>query len=316
MKNKRFVALGDLIADFYYFENRLLAFDGGCTRYNVIANLSQFNQKCAVIGGCGNDKIGNTIIKRLNKLDIETSDIEFKNIFTRGFNLSIVKDKLPLISYKCSKNSPNSGESTWYDNSAEDISYFLDKVKKDDIIILDDLDEFSLAVINTFNNDKIIDIGNTKRMGLLKDNQLNELRNKFKIMQLNQRVIPYILRRINGTNLLDIRKFFMPELLIVTHDRNGAEFAFKDKIYEKKLLKVAEEIDPTGAGDAFLSVFVKEYYNKSKEIDEEFIDNSFMKATKLTYEVVQNVGGRGHIYGRKFDKGLNIKNNIDDGVDR
>ena len=51
-KERRFVALGDLIADCYYNGNKLLAVDSGSTRYNVIANLSQMDCQTAVIGGC------------------------------------------------------------------------------------------------------------------------------------------------------------------------------------------------------------------------------------------------------------------------
>lgn len=310
MENRRFIALGDLIADFYYNGTKLLAVDGGSTRYNVIANLACSNCRCAVIGGSGSDIIGQKIIRRLEKMNIDTSDIFLRNRQIRAYHLSIIPDKLPKVIYKCSKNSPQNNESTWYDNTEDDIIYYLDKVKNNDVIILDDVDEFSMAIINQFSCDKVIDLGNTKRIQQLKNSQMENLKNKFQIMQLNERVVPYLLQRLDGTNILDIYQFFKPELMIVTHERNGAEFVFKNNIYNKKLLKVAEEVDATGAGDAFLSVFIKDYYNNSKYVDYKFIDDTFKKASNLTYDVVQKLGARGHIYSRTLEES-DIKENED-----
>ena len=302
MENRRFIALGDLIADFYYNDTKLLAFDGGSTRYNVIANLANSNCKCAVIGGSGNDLIGKKIIKRLEKINIDTSEIFVRNRPIRAYHLSIIQDRLPEVIYKCSKNSPQINESTWYDNIESDIKYYYDKVKNNDVIILDDVDEFSMAIINHFSCDKIIDLGNTKQIQKLQDSELETLNGKFQIMQLNERVVPYLCQRLKCKNILEIYIFFEPALMIVTHGRNGAEFVFNNNVYNKRLSKVAKEIDSTGAGDAFLSVFIEEYYKHSKNIDEKFIDRTFIKASNLTYDVVQKVGARGHIYDRIIEE--------------
>lgn len=298
----RFIALGDLIADFYYNKNKLLAVDGGSTRYNVIANLANLDCKCAVIGGCGNDIIGRKIVKRLEKIGVDTSDIFFRDNKIRGYHLIVDLDKLPKIIYQCSKTSPQNGESTWYDNTENDIYYYKDKVNAGDVIILDDVDEFSMNIINQFLCDKVIDIGNTKKLEKLSEREMKMLKNKFQIMQLNERVVPYLIQRLNGNSLLDIYDFFEPKLLCVTREKNGADFVFKDNIYRKKLSKIANEIDSTGAGDAFLSVFVKNYYNNSKVVNHKFIDDTFKEASDLTYEVVQKVGARGHIYDRCHEK--------------
>ena len=55
------------------------------------------------------------------------------------------------------------------------------------------------------------------------------------------------------------------------------------------------EIDPTGSGDAFFSVFISEYIKNNYIVDHNFIDSTFEKATKLTKKVVKKFGARGHI---------------------
>lgn len=307
MKNKRFIALGDLIADCYYNEKKLLGIDGGSSRFNVIANLSHMNCQSAIIGGCGNDKIGNTIIKRLSRIGVDTSKIFLRDRATRAYHLTINKDTLPKITYQCSKNSPQNGKSTWYEDSLDNIQYFSKEVKDTDVVVLDNLDELSLSVINQFQCDKVLDIGNTNQLEKLEKSKVDSLKNKIEILQLNERVVPYLINRFGITNVFDIYNFFQPKLMIVTHAKDGADFVFENTEYNKKLLNSAKELDATGAGDAFLSVFVKNYYDNHKNVDKEFIDNTFEQAINLTSKVVQNVGARGHIYEKVLDKSFRYK---------
>ena len=302
MENKRFVTVGDLIADFYYNKTKLLGIDGGSSRFNVIANLAHMNCQSAVIGGCGNDKIGKTIIKRLANIGVDTSKIFLRDRAVRAYHLTINPSMLPKITYQCSKNSPKNGESSWYEDSVEDISYYHNEIKDTDVIILDMVDEFSLSAINEFKCDKVLDIGNANRLSKLQDSQISLLKNKIEILQLNENVVPYLMQRFECTNLLDIYKFLQPKLMIVTRGKEGADFVFENTVHSKKLLNSANEIDATGAGDAFLSVFVKNYYDNSKKVNHEFIDNTFKEAVTLTSEVVQHIGARGHLYEKTMDK--------------
>lgn len=301
MENRRFIALGDLIADCYYNGTKLLGIDGGSSRFNVIANLAHMNCQSAVVGGCGNDKIGETLIKRLVNMGADTSKIFLRDRATRAYHLTIDQATLPKITYQCSKQSPKDGKSTWYEDSVEDISYCHSEVRNNDVIVLDMVDEFSLAVIDKFECHKVLDIGNDKQLARLQDSQISLLKNKIEILQLNKRVVPYLMQRFGCTSILEIYKFFNPKLIIVTCGKDGAVFAFEDKVYRKKLLNSANEVDATGAGDAFLSVFIKKYYDNSKKVDYEFIDSAFKEAVSLTSKVVQNVGARGHLYEKTLD---------------
>ena len=112
------------------------------------------------------------------------------------------------------------------------------------------------------------------------------------------------MQRFECRNLLEISKLFQPKLLIVTHGKDGADFVFEDKVYKKKLDNSANEVDATGAGDAFLSVFIKKYYDNLEQVDYDFIDDSFEEAVKLTSKVVGHVGARGHLYDKLLNKKL------------
>lgn len=310
MDNRRFVVLGDLIADLYYNGTRLIGIDGGSSRFNVLANLASMKCNTVAIGGCGNDKIGNIILKRYTKLGVDTSKVSYKNQPARAYHLVVDQAMLPKITYECSKISPTNYESTWYDDDLQDIEYCRSQVTKNDIVVLDKLDEFSLNIINNFECYKVLDTGHSNRLEKLNDNEITMLKGKISLLQLNERVIQYLMQRFKYSDILDIYKLFQPELMIITKGREGADFILKNKVIQKKLINSTEELDPTGAGDAFFSVFIKEYFNTSRKIDDEFIHRTFSQASSLTANVVRHIGARGYIYERTLDKiALNDKKN-------
>ena len=309
--NIRFVVLGDLIADLYYNGTKLIGIDGGSSRFNVIANLAAMKCNAVAIGGCGNDKIGKVILERYTKLGVDTSKINLRNRDTRAYHLIIDKAMLPKITYECSKISPANYENTWYEDGIENIDYYKTQVTKEDVVVLDKLDAFSLNIINNFECHKALDIGHSNRLEKLSDEHITALKQKISILQLNERVIPYLMQRFKYSDVHDIYDLFQPKLMIITKGREGADFFFENKVIQKNLINSTKEIDPTGAGDAFLSVFIKEYFNNSSEINEEFIHKTFSKASNLTANVVRHIGARGHIYERTLDK-LSLENDEDE----
>ena len=64
-------------------------------------------------------------------------------------------------------------------------------------------------------------------------------------------------------------------------------YIINNKKITKELSNPEVEIDPTGAGDAFSSVFISSYVKNNYVIDEKFIDTTFLKATNLTKKVVK-----------------------------
>lgn len=54
---------------------------------------------------------------------------------------------------------------------------------------------------------------------------------------------------------------------------------------------IAALVDSSGAGDAFFATLVRNYAYK-KEINDEFVTNTFLEANKASREVIANLGSR------------------------
>ena len=159
-----------------------------------------------------------------------------------------------------------------------------------------------MHIIDHFDCDKVIDIGNTKYLERLSDDDIRALRAKLSIMQFNERVIPYLLQRFQLRNPSELYDMLRPQMMVITRGRSGADFWYENGSTKKELVNSTEEIDPTGAGDAFFSVFIKGFFDNSKQVDSDFIDRTFDEASQLTSEVVKNIGARGHIPEKKLEK--------------
>jgi len=297
--NKRFVALGDLIADCYYKGKEIIRFDGGGSRFNVMANMAELGYQCAILGGRGNDEIGEILVNDLSDIGVDTSNMYILPKRSRSFNLSLVEEKLPDVTYICSKNSPIDGRVTWYENNSEDLNRIKPLIDPDDVIILDEVDSFSRQIISEIGNDLVIDIGNINHLKKLSDEEIVNLKNKFEIIQLNERVATYLIQRFKFNNIQEIYNLLSPQLLVITYGNKGAVFLRKNNTVLKELKNVAKEVDPTGAGDAFLSALTGYYYDCDKDLYDGFEDAAFEQATNLTSRVVQYYGARGHIHHSK-----------------
>ena len=142
----------------------------------------------------------------------------------------------------------------------------------------------------------MLDLGQYFELDNYSDKEIiNKLSGKFDIINLNERVEKYLKNRFNLNNLEDIYKMIHPNLIIVTRGKKGSDFICHDFKVTIDLENPAEEIDPTGAGDAFFSVFISEYIKNNFIISHKFIEDTFKKATKLTKKVVKSFGARGHI---------------------
>lgn len=299
---RRYVTLGDLIADLYYINEKMVGFDGGGSKFNVIANLATMGNKTALIGGCGNDKLGEMILKKYRELGVDISNINKKEHCTRAYNLVVKNKELLYVSYDCLKVSPITHKSTWYNDNLKDIIEYQKFINNNDIIILDKADRITIEIINNLKNDKVLDIGSSRELQKLSNKEIEELSGKLHLIQLNERVVPYLMSRFNFANINEIYKFFNPKLLTITKGKEGADFIYNGKVIYKQIEKSEKEFDPTGAGDAFFSVFINEYFKNDKKIDDSMINKTFKSATCITSKVVKCLGARGHIYEKKQQK--------------
>ncbi len=288
------VSIGDLVIDYYYKNEKLIGVNGGMSSHNIIANISKMKLNTAVYGVCGDDMAGQIAIQSLNDLGVNTEKIKIiKGLKTRCFHVSYFDNNDKIQS---KKRCPFCNEKRWYESSKINFETILKDINKDDILVFDNLNSQNQKIIDNSQNKKMLDLGQYFELEKLTSREiLNKLYNKFDIINLNERVESYLLKRFNINNLNDIFEMIKPNLIIVTRGKKGSDFVCQDFKLKMDLKEPSEEIDPTGAGDAFFSVFISEYIKNNFIIDREFIENSFKKATILTKKVVKKFGSRGHI---------------------
>ena len=293
---RRFIAAGDLVADCYYQidngKKKLIKVDGGASRFNVIANLAKRGCNTKILSGCCTDQVGKMILHFMDDLNVDTSDVILKEGSTKKYHIIPTNYE----SHLCQKICPICGKNTWYNESIEDIDYYISKIQRRDVVILDSI-ELEMEELLYSNNDKVLDLGRIKKLLPLSKTQIKHLlRRKIEILQLNEVVEKYLFAIFNIESLKELNKILHPKLLIVTRGKKGTDFLHRNRIYSKLLKNPQKEIDDTGAGDAFLSVIIQEYYNNNKMVNQQFIDETFEKAVKVTSEVVSHLGARGHLY--------------------
>ena len=302
----RVVSIGDLVTDYYYKNGKLIGVNGGMSSHNIIANITKMELNTAVFGVCGDDMAGHIAIKSLKDIGVNVDNIEIiKDLKTRCFHVSYF-DNNGKLKFESKKRCPLCNEKRWYEPSKITSDNILTKIKVDDIIVFDNLNKENQNIIDNSQNRKMLDLGQYFELENYSNEEItSKLYKKFDIINLNERVKKYLVSRFNLNNLKDIYQVIRPKLLIVTRGKEGADFIYKDFNVTMKLENPAEEVDSTGAGDAFFAVFISEYIKNNDIINKKFIEETFKKATNLTKKVVQKFGARGHINSLYKIKKLN-----------
>lgn len=292
----RVVSIGDLVTDFYYKNGKLVGINGGMSSHNIIANITKNGIETKVYGVCGNDNAGKIAIDSLKSLGTNVDSVKIiEEVKTRCFHVSY-QGTDGKLTFTSKKRCPFCNEKRWYDESKINSEEILNEIDKNDILVFDNLNTKNQEIIDNCLNKKMLDLGQYFELENYSDLEIiDKLKNKFTIINLNERVEKYLEKRYSLASLKEIFRLLQPELIIVTRGKNGADFIFKDKQITKTLDNPEIETDPTGAGDAFFSMFISEYIKNNYIIDDEFINNTFEKATKLTKKVVKEFGARGHI---------------------
>ena len=293
----RVVSIGDLVTDYYYKNDKLMGINGGMSAHNIIANLSKFKINTSVYGVCGNDDSGLLAIKSLEDLKIDVSNIEkIDNLNTRCFHVSYYENEGNL-SFTSKKRCPICNNKKWYDNSQINEIKILKELKEDDILIFDNLNLKNQIIIEKSKNKKIIDIGQYFEFeNLTKEEIKQKINKKFEIINFNERVTNYLIKRFNLKDDLDIYSMFNPKLITITRGEKGATFIYNNKIYNFKLKNKSKVIDSTGAGDAFIASIIKDCIKNNFEYKPELFEKWYDNSEKLTYKVVQKFGARGHLH--------------------
>ena len=292
----RIISIGDLVTDFYYKNGKLVGVNGGMTSHNIIANIAKLGLETSVCGVCGDDMAGTIAINSLKEVGTNIDNVKvIEDINTRCFHVSYqeLNDKLEFTS---KKRCPICNIKKWYEESKIEPNDILKQINKDDVLIFDNLNNKNQIIIDDCNNRKMLDLGQYFELEDYNDNDIIEkIKNKFDVINLNERVEKYLKNRFSIKSLEEIYNILHPKMIIVTRGKKGSDFVFDNNKVNKELSNPEVEVDPTGAGDAFFSMFISEYIKNNYIIDYKFIDSTFEKATKLTKMVVKKFGARGHI---------------------
>lgn len=292
----RVVSIGDLVTDYYYKNNQLLGVNGGMTSHNIITNLAKMGVNTAVFGCCGDDDQGDIAIKSLEKIKVDVSKIKIiKGIRTRCFHVSYYDEKEKLT-FTSKKRCPFCNNKKWYDDTLIDTDFIISNIKNDDILVFDNLNSKNQVVIDNIANKKIIDLGQyfeLENMSL--EEIVVKLKNKFEIINFNERVSNYLLKRLNLKNDAELFEIIRPNLMTITRGIAGATFITKDKVSNFALLSKGNVIDSTGAGDAFIASIIKDSIKNNFVYDSTNLKKWYERSNKLTTKVVSKMGARGHI---------------------
>ena len=292
----RIISIGDFVTDFYYKNGKLVGVNGGMTSHNIIANIAKLGLETSAYGVCGNDMAGRIAIKSLKDVGTNVDHVKMmEQVNTRCFHVSY-QETNGKLEFTSKKRCPVCKNKRWYEESKIDVQEILKLICKDDVLVFDNLNEKNQMIIDHCNNRKMLDLGQYFELENNSDHEIMEkIKNKFDLINLNERVEKYLKSRFSLKTLEEVYRLLQPKMIIVTRGKKGSDFFFDNHKMNKILSNPSIEVDPTGAGDAFFSVFISEYVKNNGMLSDEFIDSTFDKATKLTKKVVKKFGARGHI---------------------
>lgn len=292
----RVASIGDLVTDYYYKNEKFLGINGGMTSHNIIANLAKMGINTVVFGTCGNDMQGEIAIKSLEKLDVDTNNIVvLDDVRTRCFHVSYF-DNEDKLSFTSKKRCPFCSNKKWYEDSLIDIDDIIKKINNDDILVFDNLNNKNQILIDKVDNKKIIDLGQYFELENMSDKEIiNKIKNKFEIINFNERVSKYLVKRLNLNTDIDLYSILNPNFMTITRGENGATFICGGKEYNFNLKSKGKVVDSTGAGDAFISSIIKDCIKNNFVYDQDMFEKWYENSNKLTAKVVSKMGARGHI---------------------
>ena len=293
----RVVSVGDLVTDYYYLNGKLLGVNGGMTSHNVIANLANMGISTSVFASCGNDVQGKIAIKSLEDLKVDVTNVKVLDpVRTRCFHVSYFskEDELTFLS---KKRCPFCNNKKWYAESLIDCNDILNKIQEDDVLVFDNLNEKNQFIIDSVKNKKILDLGQYFEFEELSAEEIvKKLKNKFEIINFNERVTHFLVTKLKVKNDLELYRKIKPKFMTITRGEGGATFLFEDKIYSFDLFFKGKVVDFTGAGDAFISSIIKDCLKNNFQYNSDLFSKWYENSNRLTKKVVSKMGARGHIY--------------------
>lgn len=292
----RVVSIGDLVLDYYYKNNKLVGVSGGMTSHNIIANLAKYNISTAVFGVCGNDDMGYVCKKSLEDLKVNIDNVvTLDNVNTRCFHVSYNDEDNKKV-FTSKKRCPFCNNKRWYDNSLIDTKNILDNIKEDDLLVFDNLNDKNMIIIKNTNNIKFLDLGQYFEFENISNEKIIEkMKNRFTIINFNERVINYLKKRFNLTSDIELCNLFDSKLITITKGKKGVSFIYNNKEYNYALKNIGNEVDATGSGDAFFASIIRSYIKNKLEFNDNLFEKWYDDSSKITSKVVTKFGARTHL---------------------
>lgn len=292
----RVVSIGDLVLDYYYKNNKLVGVSGGMTSHNIIANLAKYNISTAVFGVCGNDDMGYVCKKSLEDLKVNIDNVvTLDNVNTRCFHVSYNDEDNKKV-FTSKKRCPFCNNKRWYDNSLIDTKNTLDNIKEDDLLVFDNLNDKNMIIIKNTNNIKFLDLGQYFEFENISNEKIIEkIKNRFTIINFNERVINYFKERFNLTSDIKLCNLFDTKLITITKGKKGVSFIYNNKEYNYALKNIGNEVDATGSGDAFFASIIRSYIKNKLEFNDNLFEKWYDDSSKITSKVVTKFGARAHL---------------------
>lgn len=279
----RIVSFGNLYLDYYIKNGNVEGISGGKTNANILANLSD-RFDCFFIGSCGEDSLGDILIKSLNDLGIKNT---VKRIDKQSKAFFIDNNEYSTECPFCNRKVGYSGEIL----TTEEI---LTNLREDDYLVIDNFRVLTTEVLKLTNNKAFLDIGYDYDIRYKSLDELKEIMaNRFEIINMNEKVYRTFKNKFM-LDAIDLYELFNPKLLLITKGKRGCTIVFNNELIEKEIDNPEKEVDVSGAGDAFFSEFIALYLS-GEECNEKTISRTYMKANLKSRMVVRNLGARSHI---------------------
>ncbi len=299
MKEKIFVSHADIILDKIYDSNfKLIKQDGGGCNWNNLYNLSLLGEKCYAFGTAGNDEEGKIAIESLKRAGVNTDNVLIDNNISTAV-MNIIMPENEAI-------GDNDVFHTWYSPiTNKNTMHFSDNLPlyipkdfndKDIYIILDKFESINFDFINRIKNKKVcLDVGDDEFIEYYTNQYLLNFFKTAKLMQLNCNICDYLFNKLKIKDEIEFFNLLNLDLMIITKGKKGARFIYRRNgeisIIDKVPKIIVDAVDTSGAGDAFYSIFIREYAY-SDMVDEDFINHTFDKANQFSREVISQVGSR------------------------
>ena len=294
----RFIAVGDLVANYYYDQSGNLSFiDGGSAKFNTVANLAYLGNDTAVISAAPSGIIGEMLIDGLTTLGVDTSRV----ILTKDSHRIGHFYPNGNAGYTGKKECPVCKRKTWNDSPNLSLSSVLGRIKSGDIIVLDNLKPEDLdIVLNTPANEKVITISSRRCISRISFSTLSRaLIGKFEIIQLNNEVAKELCKRFRAERIEYLFSRLRCKVLSIT-DVNKTTFLYRSPygiIYKKQIQPDKYKlVGPCSDGysELLLALFVDNYYATDNIVNA--INLTLDSINQALPKILSSPGARGHLY--------------------